>query len=139
MEKWENWITPKGSSHSVYQFPNLCAWIRPVGRLTKDCHSRTDPWEWHRFTCIDLDEWLTFTLNVGKYTIPMDPMGMIGMYFLNKFSRGIKLNMEGLEKGDNSELGNHWDVHGTHPYEINPKFMSGLNCLHYTVIRYDEG
>ena len=29
---------------------------------------------------------------------------MIGMYFLNKFSRGIKLNMEGLEKGDNSEL-----------------------------------
>ena len=58
---------------------------------------------------------------------------MIGMYFLNKFSRGIKLNMEGLEKGDNSELGNHWDVHGTHPYEITLKVyewieLSTLRC-----------
>ena len=31
----------------------------------------TDPWEWY----IYLHEWLIFMVNVGKYTIPMDPMG----------------------------------------------------------------
>ena len=32
----------------------------------------TDPWEW--FIC--LHEWLIFMVPVGKYTSPMDPMGM---------------------------------------------------------------
>ena len=32
----------------------------------------TDPWEWY----IYLHEWLNFMVNVGKYTSPMDPMGI---------------------------------------------------------------
>ena len=33
----------------------------------------TDPWDWY----IYLHEWMIFMVNVGKYTSPMDPMGII--------------------------------------------------------------
>ena len=34
--------------------------------------STLDPWDCH----IYLHEWLIFMVNVGKYTSPMDPMGL---------------------------------------------------------------
>ena len=51
-----------------------------------DCaYPMTDPWDWY----ICLHEWLIFMVNVGKYTSPMDPMGLGFVEFSTFKFRGI--------------------------------------------------